>query len=276
VIVELERDFLRVAGSDAISFLQGQVSQDVVALEVGGSAWSFILQPQGKVDALVRLTRTDDDAVVIDVERGFGPAVAERLGRFKLRVKATIEPQDWRCVAFRDEAMPAASQGAFVVVGGWEPGGDVIGPPSVMPALSTGDPGAYEAARIAHAWPAMGAELTERTIPEESGIVARTVSFTKGCYTGQELVARIDSRGGNVPRRLRLVVLEPGSEVPPVGASLVVGTSAVGELTSASSQPTGGPVALAYVARSVEPPADASITWDGVTVAARIETPLLS
>src|SRR5688572_32070787 len=84
--VWLPRDVLRVGGPDAVSFLQGQVSQDVLALDVGGSAWSFLLQPQGKVDALVRLTRTAEDEVVADVDAGYGDAVAARLNRFKLRV----------------------------------------------------------------------------------------------------------------------------------------------------------------------------------------------
>src|SRR5919109_2413667 len=88
--VWLPRDILRVAGPDALSFLQGQLSQDVVAVEIGASAWSFLLQPQGKVDALVRLTRTADDEVVVDVDGGHGDAVVARLNRFKLRVKADI------------------------------------------------------------------------------------------------------------------------------------------------------------------------------------------
>ena len=68
------------------------------------------------------------------------------------------------------------------------------------------DPAEYEAVRIAAGIPRMGAELTDKTIPGETGLIELTVSFTKGCYTGQELVARIDSRGGNVPRHLRRLV----------------------------------------------------------------------
>ena len=90
----------------------------------------------------------------------------------------------------------------------------------------------------------MGAELTEDTIPAESGVVDRSVSFTKGCYTGQELVARIDSRGGNVPKRLRLVV--GGAALTP-GASVMVADDEVGTVTSA----VGG-VGLAYIRRSVD------------------------
>lgn len=248
----LPRDVLRVRGPDAVSFLQGQLSQDVAGLPVGGSAWSFLLQPQGKVDALVRVTRTADDEVIVDVDGGWGEAVTARLNRFKLRVKADLEPlADWRCLAVRG----VEPVGAVVAVPAFGPGGDVLGPdPAVPDGVPLGDVADYEAWRIEHRWPAMGAELTDRTIPAEAGILDRTVSFTKGCYTGQELVARIDSRGGNVPRHLRRVVLE-GTAAP--GAAVVVDGKEVGTLTSVA-----GSAALAYVHRDIEPPAAATV--DGV------------
>src|ERR1700729_4280692 len=80
----LDRDVVRVAGPDAVSFLQGQCSQDVAGLAVGESAWSFVLQPQGKVDALVRATRVGPDAMILDIEGGYGEALIARLSRFKL------------------------------------------------------------------------------------------------------------------------------------------------------------------------------------------------
>jgi folate-binding protein YgfZ len=124
----------------------------------------------------------------------------------------------------------------------------------------------------------MGSELDERTIPAEAGILGETVSFTKGCYTGQELVARIDSRGGNVARRLRGVVVgEPVT--PPVGAVLTgVGgaetatAKELGRLTSvASSLALRAPVALAFVRRDVAPPADVVVRWEGGEAPARVE-----
>ncbi|HMQ29048.1 MAG TPA: glycine cleavage T C-terminal barrel domain-containing protein, partial [Acidimicrobiales bacterium] len=112
--------------------------------------------------------------------------------------------------------------------------------------------------------PAMGTELDEHTIPAEAGVVERSVSFTKGCYTGQELTARIDSRGGNVPRHLRgLVLVGDGAEVPPAGAEIVVAGNVVGTVTSAAPGTAGGVVALGYVKRGVEPPAAATVRWDG-------------
>jgi folate-binding protein YgfZ len=255
--VWLPRDVLRVAGPDALSFLQGQVSQDVLALDVGGSAWSFVLQPQGKVDALVRLTRTAEDEVVVDVDAGYGDAVAARLNRFKLRVKADIEPLAWRCLAVRGVEGVTGSTPAFGT------GADVLGEsPTVPEGVRECSPDAYDVLRIEAGWPAMGAELTDRTIPAETGILDRTVSFTKGCYTGQELVARIDSRGGHVPRHLRGVVVD--GDRPPVGAAVVAGDDEVGSLTSVAVSPRlAAPVALAYVHRDVEPPAAVEVRWDG-------------
>ena len=275
---ELPRDFLRVAGPDAGSWLQGQLSQDVAALAVGDAADSLLLQPQGKVDALVRVVRTGDDEFVLDVDEGFGGDVLERLRRFKIRIKAEIEPIDWHCLAFRGpkaaEVAPGAT-GGLVVPADWPglPGRDVVGeaPFLAVPAVRRCGLDAWHTLRIEAGIPAMGAELTERTIPAEAGVVERTVSFTKGCYTGQELVARIDSRGGNVPRRLRGVVVAGAR--PPVGASLVVADKEVGTLTSVAASGDGtGAVALAYVRRDVEPPAEAELRWDGGTVAARVDT----
>jgi folate-binding protein YgfZ len=114
----------------------------------------------------------------------------------------------------------------------------------------------FETLRVECGVPRMGADITERTMPHELGrwVVDASVSFTKGCYTGQELVYRIDSRGGNVPRHLRGVVFDAsdGDEAPPAGAEVVVDGKGVGSLTTVA-----GPVALAMIHRSVEPPCDA-------------------
>ena len=90
------------------------------------------------------------------------------------------------------------------------------------------------------------------------------MSFTKGCFVGQELVARIDSRGGNVPRRLRGLVFA-GAELPPAGATITgAGGSSIGRITSSAFSPTfEAAVALAYVHRRVEPPAPALLDGDG-------------
>jgi folate-binding protein YgfZ len=133
----------------------------------------------------------------------------------------------------------------------------------------------------------MGSELTDKTIAAEAGLVERTVSFTKGCYTGQELVARLDSRGNNVPRRLVGIRGGPqdvpltrgmtlhGGEEPPRGDD-VVADKVVGTVTSAAwSSELGCWVALAYLHRTVDSPGPIRVrSGDGLggSQAARVST----
>src|SRR5690606_18640980 len=87
--VAVPRDVVRVAGPDALTYLQGQLSQDVVDdFDVGATTWSFVLQPTGKVDSWARVTRTAGDEVLLDVDGGHGEALIARLRRFLLRTKA--------------------------------------------------------------------------------------------------------------------------------------------------------------------------------------------
>ncbi|HMX08881.1 MAG TPA: hypothetical protein PKA87_15205, partial [Microthrixaceae bacterium] len=92
VAVALERDGLVVTGSDAVSFVQGQVSADVSSLAVGESTWSLLLEPQGKVAAWLRITRTADAELFVDVDAGWGESTLARLRRFLLRVDVVVEP----------------------------------------------------------------------------------------------------------------------------------------------------------------------------------------
>jgi len=274
--VELARDFVRAAGPDVVAFLQGQLSQEVAGLAVDESTWALLLQPQGKVVAFLRVLRLGEEEYVLETDRGFGPAVVERLNRFKLRVKCDLDSLGWSCLAIRGPRSHDVAVGGegHHVVADWPglPGVDLVGEsvraPDGVPQCS---PEAYEAVRIEAGIPVMGREMDEGTIPAESGVVDRSVSFTKGCYTGQELVARIDSRGGNVPRRLRGVVTV-GDATPPAGASVRVDEKDVGGLTSVAFSPRlGATVALAYVRRAVEPPAEVEVAWDGGRCPARVE-----
>jgi tRNA-modifying protein YgfZ len=279
------RDVVRVAGPAAVAYLQGQLSQDMEALAVGSSARSFVLQPVGKVDAWVRVTRTGDDEVVVDVDGGHGDALIARLRRFLLRTKADVDPLAWRSVALRGPgaaaAVPAATgEDAVVAPAGWPgvDGMDLLGRSVAPPAgVPEADAPSYAALRILSGVPLMGAELTDATIPSEAGqwVIDASVSFTKGCFTGQELVARIDSRGGHVPRHLRGLVFGAG-DLPPVGAAVVVDGAEVGTVTSAAAAPgTGRAVALAYVRRGVAPPAAAEVRGaDDTLPATVVELPI--
>ena len=263
------RDFVVVAGPDAVDYLQGQLSQDIEALAVGSSARSFVLQPTGKVDAWVRVTRTGADEVVLDVDEGHGDAVAARLRRFLLRTKADIDPLGWRAVALRGPGAAGttptvAADDALVLPAGWPgvEGVDVLGPTvEPPPGIPQADASAYASLRIRSGVPLMGAELTDGTIPAEAGewVIDASVSFTKGCFTGQELVARIDSRGGHVPRHLRGLLVR-AAERPAAGAPVLVDGADVGSVTSTAWAPgTDQGVALAYIRRSVTPPAPAVV-----------------
>ena len=283
--VWLPRDFVVVDGPDALKFLQGQLSQDV-DLDNGLSTWALLLQPQGKLVAFVRVLRQSADRFVLETDAGFGETVVERLNRFKLRVNADVAPLDWQCLAVRGprahEAVTSGGAAGTVVVADWPglPGADLVGESPELPdGVPLCDLQAFEAVRIEAGIPVMGREMDESTIPAEAGVVDQSVSFTKGCYTGQELVARIDSRGGNVPRRLRGVVLSGDSaDVPPAGASVRSSEGKdVGRLTSVARSPQLGTVALAYVGRAVTPPTDVTVAWDGGSAPARVESlPLVS
>ena len=251
------RDGVVVEGPDAWSWLQGQLTQDLDGLEVGDARDTLVLSPRGKVDSAGRVWRRDDERFVLEVEAGFGEALEARLARFRLRVKASLARTALRVAESRGPgAEELRGEGAVAVDWPGFVGWDVLLEGGTeAPAGFDGHPGAFEAARIEAGLPLLGRELTEATIPQEAGdaFVARTVSFTKGCYTGQELVARLDSRGSNVPRRLCAVVCE-GAELVP-GDELVAGEAVAGELTSAAWSPgLGASVGLAYVRRSFATP----------------------
>ena len=120
------------------------------------------------------------------------------------------------------------------------------------PDLPVAKPAAVQAVRIEVGEPVVGVDLDERTIPQEMGDVAAAVDFTKGCYLGQELVARIDSRG-HVNRRLAGLIFS-GTEVPPAGAEVSLAGSPVGSITSTAwSEALWAPIALGMIRAAVDP-----------------------
>jgi folate-binding protein YgfZ len=274
---ERRRDVLSVSGPDTTSYLQGQCSQDVSGLGPGDGVDALLLSPQGKIDAYLRLTKVGDDEFVIDTDGGFGPVVTARLERFRLRMKVTIEPLAWSCVAVRgpDAIQSVVGRPELMLAVEWPgfSGVDLLGPaPSGGPFAWVGDQvvrcgdDAWEAARIEAGVPVNGREVLEGSIAAEVGLVDRTVSFTKGCFTGQELVARLDARGSKVARRLCGVVLEGHDDLgtTPVGASVLTsdGTHEVGHLSSVAWSPGAATtVALATLHRRVAPPETVLVRW---------------
>lgn len=198
-IDESARDRLTVGGDDALTYLQSQIAQEIRDIAVGETRWTLVLEPTGKIDTLARITRTAETTFVLDTDAGYGEALMARINRFKIRVKAES---------------------------------------TLAQAENSGPSADHEAARIAAGWPRMGAEIVPgETIPAVTGVVALSVNFTKGCYPGQELVERMDSRGADAPKSLRIINVPAGT---------VVGETVdeVAEVTSVS-----GTTALAYVKR---------------------------
>jgi len=255
IAVPIERDVVVVEGPDAEKYLQGQLSQDVAAVAVGGWAWTLLLAPQGKVEAWLRVFRPTAERFELDVDPGFGAAVAARLSRFMIRTDAAISEATRAMTAVRgvevDGAAPILWPGVV--------GGDVVG--AAPSGIDVGTAEQLERIRVSAGAPAMGSELDAEVIPAEAGqwLVDASASFTKGCYVGQELVARVDSRGSNTPRHLRVIELDgpPAS----VGAELVDANGAVaGTITSVS-----GDRALAFIHRRTDESAPLSVGADGST-----------
>lgn len=280
-----QRDVLKASGPDAQSYLDGQLSQDIAALGTdksaadklagGKSAWSFILQPTGKVDAYCRVFRASEEEFYLEVPEGCGEDVLSRLQRFRLRVDCELELLHWQIWAIRGPKSAevdiaailaqANSQPALVAPVNWQgtEGFDLLGSDLPMPPVRECSLAALEALRIEAGVPQMGKDISEGAIPAEvgNGILMDAVSFTKGCYVGQELVARVESRGGNVPRRLLGVIFEDGAarSAPPKAGELLYGDAdaarQVGVLTSVALSPRLGSIGLALIHRSVDPPA---------------------
>lgn len=199
------RDVVVATGPDAQTYLHSQISQSLDGIEVGEQRWTFVLDPTGKIISLARVTRRADDEIALDTDAGFGDEMLARLQRFKLRVDAELE----------------------------------------LEPAEAGAPAVDDAARVAAGWPRMGAELIPgETLVAGTGLAGIAVSFTKGCYPGQELVERMDSRGADAPKSLRRV---PAPEGAAAGDAVIVDGGEVGTYTTVADGQ-----ALAWIKRGTE------------------------
>ncbi len=217
-------DLVWFSGPDAVRFLNDLLSQELTDLEPGVARRSFLLGPQGKLEFMLKVF-SDGEGIGLLVDPGRAQELADALGRYRIRVDVEIE------VDQRER---------HVVVGDWD-GLDISWPTRQRflvfgdrPDLPTLDDVEYDRLRVEAGVPRWGVDVDSDTIPHESSLVPASVDFTKGCFLGQELVARIDSRGGNVPRRLRHVALDgftpAGSVVSKDGDDVGVVTSVAGSL----------------------------------------------
>jgi folate-binding protein YgfZ len=250
------------------------LSQDLDPVAVGGSAHALLLEPRGKLVVDLRAAHVGDDEWWCVCEPGFGSVLAAGLKRFRIRVKVDIEDRSAAVAAaalrgpdalelYASVLEPKGSISARVDWGA-VPGIEILGEPAAIDAVVAElvDAGAapisddaYEAMRIEAGIPRQGFDIDETTIAQEAFLERDAVSFTKGCFLGQELVCRIDTRGhvNRLLRRLR-------AEAPLVrGASVLADGKEVGTVTSAA-----GNVGLAMVRRQVEP---GSVVLAGETTA---------
>ena len=247
MIARVRHDACRVTGRDAASYLHSQASNDVSSLTIGSARQVFFLDPTGKVVSLARVTRLADQEFLLDLDRGGLDELLARLRRFMIRVDVNIEPVDLTCVCYRgdDAASAPVSTADGVTVDAWW--GDGTARDVLLIGDRTGDDESPEldVERVKAGWPRRGSEIEAgSTLPAATGVVPRAVSFTKGCYPGQELVERMDSRAAEAPFALRVLEdlhgHEPGDEIVRDG-------TVVARITSVA-----GGRALAYVRRGVE------------------------
>ncbi len=220
---DVPRDVVLVQGDDARTFLHSQLAQDINAIAIGAGAQSLLLAPSGHVHSLLHVVRHADTVFTVDVEPGLGEQVIVRLQRFVLRAKVVMRPIDWkvrRFVGTENEQLPQRGTPS------WGPlmnAVDVVAAEDQIPTMGERvEEARMDQVRVDQGWPRMLLDIPQGMVPAGTGIVASAVSFTKGCYPGQELVERMDSRGANSPQWLELVPLSDAiaQQVTSRGASL--------------------------------------------------------
>jgi tRNA-modifying protein YgfZ len=245
------RSFVRVSGPAAEEYLDRMVSNDVAALGPGESCAALLLTAKARVIApLVVLRRGHDDFLLL-TEPELGERVRTELVRSRFAAKVELEPEDHTShIVFGGAGIPTGDYG--------EPAAELLdaGLESTVSAEE------LELLRIRAGTPAWGKEIDDRVLPAEAGLTERAVSFTKGCYPGQEPIARLHYRG-HANRGLRVLSLDA---LPAPETEIVYDGKPVGRITSAAAGESGA-VALAYVRREV--PEDAELA-----VGSLVATPL--
>jgi folate-binding protein YgfZ len=273
-----ERGKLALTGPEAKAFLHGQVTNDVEGLEPGTGCYAAFLTHKGKMQGDLRILDTGDE-LRLDTERSALQGLFNLIRRYKLGMdvelhKRTLEtallslvgPDSRRVAGPEAEALPAAEHanahgavaGRPVVLAVTDTGVDVLCAAADAEAVRAGleaagatpvGEDAAEVLRVERGRPRWGRELDDSVIPQEAGLNDRAVSFTKGCYVGQETVARLHYRG-KPNRHLRGLRL---AGPVPAGTPLWLGERQVGRVGSSVVSPVHGPIALAIVRREAEP-----------------------
>jgi folate-binding protein YgfZ len=275
-----ERGKLALTGSEAASFLQGQVTNDIEGLSPGQGCYAAFLTPKGKMLGDLRILATGDE-LLLDTERAALQGLFNMIRRFSIGYDVELHKRTLECgllsligpgaEAVAGAADLAADEHAHELVSVPAPGGavgarairtdvgvDLLCDAGEVEALrgALEDAGAVpvtetaaECLRLERGRPRYGIDLDDSVIPQEAGLNERAVSFTKGCYVGQETVARLYYRG-KPNRQLRGLRLS-GPASP--GDELSLDGRVVGHLTSVAASPRVGPIGLALVRREAPP-----------------------
>jgi tRNA-modifying protein YgfZ len=281
VVDTSHRGVVRITGPDRLSWLHSLTSQHLERLVPGQGAQALILSPQGHIEHHLVLA-DDGESTWIVVEPGTAPALVEFLlsMRFMLRVDPTDVTSEFATLTLLGPAAEAAPADAATVRGlGLVPVQIVVPRPQlVAQANALRDAGAalagmwaHEALRIAAGQPRSGLDTDHRTIPHEVGWIGAAVHMDKGCYRGQETVARVHNLG-HPPRRLVLLQLDGLADALPAhGDPVTLDGSAVGFVGSAARHYEFGPIALGLVKRTV--PIAAQLDAGGIAAAQEVIVP---
>jgi hypothetical protein len=280
VIDQSHRGVLQITGADRLSWLHSLTTQQLEHLAPGETTQALVLSPQGHVEH--QLTLTDDGtATWAQVEPGtIAPLVDFLISmKFMLRVEVADVTAQYAVLTLLgpDRAAGAAAAGPGAIVLSTDFGTDLIVPRpeladrvAALRAAGAGLAGlwAHEALRIAAGRPRFGLDTDHRTIPHEVGWIETAVHLSKGCYRGQETVARVHNLG-HPPRRMVLLHLDGSEDKLPVhGDQVMLGEASVGFTGSAARHYELGPIALALVRRTT--PVDATFQVDGVAAAQEV------